>query len=221
MGVQELLIWWADQSAASQYRVEHLSADDVRRAAAIRSGKALQDWKVSRAVLQHLRRARPVPGATSLSHSGGHAVCATAPPGWKIGIDLEAIRPRNVDGLAQWVCSPDEREALADLQGEARLQHFYRLWTLKEAFIKGAGLDFPADMACVGLSESPESPLLRAPGGAWQACSYRIGSDWVASVVWQAPQDRAADAVAPQWICLPACALPPPAPFGRWRSDSD
>lgn len=220
MGIQELLIWWADPSAASSYGVEHLSADDAVRAPAIRSGKAQRDWKVSRALLHHARSARPDPGAASLSHSGGHALLATAPPGWKVGVDLEAIRPRNVDGLAQWVCSPAERDHLAALPEDARLLCFYQLWTLKEAFIKAAGLDFPADMASVGLDPMRPGRSLRSPPGNWRACSYRAGDGWMASVVWQAPEPSARDAPEPGWAGGAGCPLPEWEMIGQWRTPS-
>ncbi|AVJ27413.1 4'-phosphopantetheinyl transferase family protein [Achromobacter spanius] len=220
MGVQELLIWWADPSAASLYGVEHLSADDTIRARAIRSGKALRDWQVSRALLHHVRGAQPEPGATSLSHSGGHALLATAPPGWKVGADLEATRPRNVDGLAQWVCSQAERDLLATLPEDARLLRFYQLWTLKEAFIKAAGLEFPADMASVGLNPMSTGLALRPPAGRWAACSYRAGAGWMASVVWQAPDASACDMMKPAWRGAAGCALPGVESFGQWRTDT-
>ncbi len=220
MGVQELLIWWADPSAASLYGVEHLSADDAIRAPAIRSGKAQRDWQVSRALLHHVRVAQPKHGATSLSHSGGHALLAAAPAGWKIGVDLEAIRPRNVDGLGEWVCSQAERDLLATLPEDARLFRFYQLWTLKEAFIKAAGLDFPADMASVGVNPSPSGLALRPPVGRWGACSYRAGAGWMASVVWQASDASACDTMEPAWRGAAGCALPEVELVGHWRADS-
>lgn len=142
----------------------------------------------------------------------------SAPSGWKVGIDLEAIRPRDVDALAGWVCCAAEREALAMLEPDARQLHFYRLWTLKEAFIKAAGLDFPADMASVGLAPAHEGMALRAPAGGWEACSYRLGSNWMASVVWQRPQGAAGDPVLPHWRGAAGCSLPTLENQGCWRT---
>ncbi|MFD4840997.1 4'-phosphopantetheinyl transferase family protein [Achromobacter sp. NPDC058515] len=195
-----------------------MSPDDARRASAIRSPKAADDWRVSRALLHAMRTAVPPPGATSLSHSGGHAVGAAAPAGWKVGVDLERIRPRDVERLAQWVCAASEREALAKLEGAARLDHFYMLWTLKEAFIKAAGLDFPADMASVGLESAPGGQQLRAPPGAWRACSYRLGADWMASVAWLEPAAGPAGPIRPQWRGAAACPLPTLAVLGQWQA---
>ncbi|MGB3435886.1 4'-phosphopantetheinyl transferase family protein [Achromobacter sp.] len=218
MNVQELFIWWADQGAAVCYRSQDLSAEDAARAPALRSSKAQGDWRVSRALLQSVRQAA-AGAATSLSHSGGHAVCAAAPQGWALGADLERIRPREVLRLAEWVCAPAEREALAGLQGAAQLELFYLLWTLKEAFIKAVGLDFPADMASVGLAPDGKAGWrLRAPPGPWRACSYRLGDDWIASVAWRAQAD---DAARPQWRAGAACVLPPLAILGEWAAGQD
>ncbi|OAE72709.1 4-diphosphocytidyl-2C-methyl-D-erythritol kinase [Achromobacter insolitus] len=213
---QELLIWWADEGAASSYSSQDLSAEDVLRVGRLRSPKALGDWHVSRALLRSVRAAH-VGGATSLSHSGGHAVCAAAPQGWTLGVDLERVRQRDVLRLAQWVCSPAEQAALIGLTGFAQLEHFYLLWTLKEAFIKAAGLDFPADMVSVGLaSDGREGWCLCAPPGQWRACSYRLGQDWVASVAWHV---QPGSKTLPQWRAAAACVLPPLAMLGQWATE--
>lgn len=218
MSVQELLIWWADKGAAAGYRSQDLSAADAARAPALRSSKALVDWRVSRALLQDARQAMPL-ATLSLSHSGGHAVCASAPLGWQLGADLERVRPREVLRLAEWVCAPAEQAALAGLEGAAQLERFYLLWTLKEAFIKAAGLDFPADMAAVGLAfDGKAGWRLRAPPGRWRACSWRLGEDWIASVAWRGPAD---DAARPQWRAGADCVLPPLAILGGWTSGPD
>lgn len=218
MTISELSIWWAGQGADAHYHVADLSPEDARRASAVRSSKALSDWKTSRALLGAIRTALPEPGAMSLSHSGGHAICATAPAGWKVGADLERIRPRDVERLAQWVCSAAERDALAALAGAAKLDHFYMLWTLKEAFVKAAGLDFPADMAAVGLEPAQGGLVLRAPSGAWRACSYRVGDEWMASVAWRGPTAGAAAAPGPRWRGAFACPLPPCVVLGQWQA---
>ena len=211
-------MWWADKGAADRYRSEDLSAEDALRAPALRSAQAQGDWRVSRALLQSVRQAVP-DAATSLSHSGGHAVCAAAPRGWTLGADLERVRPRDVLRLADWVCTVAEREALAGLQGAARQRRFYLLWTLKEAFVKAAGLDFPADMAAVGLAPDGQTGWrLRAPPGRWRACSWRLGEDWIASVAWRAQPGSAA---APQWRAGAACVLPPLAILGEWATGQD
>lgn len=79
----------------------------------------------------------------SLSHSGEWVACAVA--GVPVGLDLETTsRPRKVAPLAQQCCTSDEQRELAVMEPAAQLQAFYRMWTLKEAWLKqrSLGLDF-------------------------------------------------------------------------------
>ncbi|WP_211187824.1 4'-phosphopantetheinyl transferase superfamily protein [Achromobacter sp. Bel] len=210
-------MYWADQRAAALYREKDLSAEDARRAPGSGSRQARKDdWQVSRALLREARHAMAPGAALSLSHSDGHAVCAQAPAGWRLGADLERMRARDVLRLADWICSPDEAAALAALDGDAQRERFYLFWTLKEAFIKAAGLDFPADMASVGLAPDARGGWrLNAPPGEWRACSWRVGDAWMASMVWLAPSDNA---MSPQWRAATACLLPPVTLIGHWTS---
>jgi len=212
-------MYWADQGAADHYQVKDLSPEDAARASGRTGRKAQEDWRVSRALKHEVRR-KADPGAVmSLSHSGGHAVCASAPAGWPLGADLENLRPRDFSRLAQWVCTPQEAAALAALTGPAQCQLFYLLWTLKEAFIKAAALDFPADMALFGLDPGPDGQWrLRAPPGSWRACSWRLGSAWMASVVWRAPTDNT---TYPTWRGAVGCDLPALTLVGEWLRDAD
>lgn len=218
MDTPEILLWWADGHAAQAYSEDRLSAGDAARARTARGPKAQADWRASRALLQDVRTALAEGATTSLSHSAGHALCASGPAGLPLGADLERIRPRDVPRLARWVCAPQEQAALARLDGAARLERFYLLWTLKEAFVKAARLDFPADMAAVGLAGDPDADWagwrLRAPPGAWRAAAYRLGGDWVASAVWRA---AAGTPARPAWRAATNCVLPPVAILGEWE----
>lgn len=192
-------LWWGDPNLAPQYCADLLQSADKARAAKARSPRAEQDWRVSRALLQQARSdesAGAVP-VLSISHARGHALVGTAPAGWRIGVDLEAIRPRDAVRLAEWCCTDDERGALARCGDETRrLRAFYQLWTLKESFIKAANLQFPADMRSVGVRPGPASAgdglpwagwRLRAPQPGWRAWSAAIDDAWIASLVWFDP----------------------------------
>lgn len=208
-------MYWADQSAAAHYRVNDLSPEDARRPPRV-TPRAIADWQVSRVLLHAVRQSHSVSGVTSLSHSHGHALCGRAPAGWALGVDLERLRPRDFLRLADWVCSPQEAAGLSALTGNAQAERFYLLWTVKEAFIKAAGLDFPADMAAVGLETDPQGRLrLRGPAGAWRACSWRVGTEWMASAVWRAPDG---DATFPPWRPVADCSLPALTQLGIWSS---
>jgi len=78
-----------------------------------------------------------------LSHSGEWVGCAvSAAP---VGLDIETVtRPRKVAALAETACTEAERAELAALPPAPQLLAFYRMWTLKEAWLKqrGLGIDF-------------------------------------------------------------------------------
>jgi len=62
------------------------------------------------------------------------------------GIDIEQLRSIDTR-IASRFFNPRESAALADLEEHNRLRQFYRLWTMKEAYIKasGKGLSTPLD----------------------------------------------------------------------------
>jgi len=221
-----LRIHWANPCAARRYCAQALSGRDAARAQHPRSARARLDWQVSRALLQSLG-ADPAGAARSLSHSHGHAVCLSAPSGWRAGIDLERTKPRDVMRLAEWVCSPAEQRWLEQGSHAERLQRFYLLWTLKEAFTKAAGLSFPAALPTVGVAAcAPAGFVLQAPPGVWQACSWQVEPDWVLSYVWHRvgrkaapmPEDTAAAPDLVIWRAMPECALPARRLLGQWQS---
>jgi 4'-phosphopantetheinyl transferase len=80
----------------------------------------------------------------SAARSAGIALYATS---WRmeVGVDVEAIRATNVDGIAARFFSPAEQRALASLPPAQRLTASFECWTRKEAYVKGigAGLTFP------------------------------------------------------------------------------
>ncbi len=83
----------------------------------------------------------------NLTHTRGLAACAIA-RGHAVGIDAEAI-DRVVDGdaLAERYFAPAEVAQLMAIPSAARPEAFFRVWTLKEALVKGLGkgLTFPLD----------------------------------------------------------------------------
>ncbi len=72
----------------------------------------------------------------NISHSGDWVVCAvdTQP----IGIDIEVIKPIDFN-IAERFFTENEYSDLMNQNENDRLKYFYRLWTLKESYIKAAG----------------------------------------------------------------------------------
>ena len=75
----------------------------------------------------------------NVSHSDRQALVALS-AGRAIGVDLQQMRRvSDMDRLAATVFSAAERDALALVPADARLQGFYNGWTRKEAYLKARG----------------------------------------------------------------------------------
>src|SRR5260370_19773302 len=93
----------------------------------------------------------------NVSHSGDYAAIAVCDSA-EVGIDTEQIRPDcPIDQLARRSYAAVEFEWLRNLPEDKKLQGFYRLWTIKEAVLKCAG---------VGLSVPTQKIQARLANGA-------------------------------------------------------
>jgi 4'-phosphopantetheinyl transferase len=83
----------------------------------------------------------------NLSHTHGLVAASVAVHGM-VGIDVERIDPAKADlTVADEYFALAEVSMLRKLRSEEQIACFFRLWTLKEAYIKavGAGFDMPLD----------------------------------------------------------------------------
>jgi 4'-phosphopantetheinyl transferase len=81
----------------------------------------------------------------NLSHTNGVSVIALS-KNKTIGIDVEKINPKiEVNSIADNFFHPNEVKQLNQLSQNERPSAFYKIWTLKEAYIKakGMGLSIP------------------------------------------------------------------------------
>ncbi len=88
----------------------------------------------------------------NISHTRGMAACAVARD-LELGLDVEATdRPTEIDGAMHYF-APEEAGIVQASPEERRRAQFFRLWTLKEAFIKatGEGLTRPLDSFAFSL----------------------------------------------------------------------
>lgn len=77
----------------------------------------------------------------NISHTGEYIVCAITTWG-RVGIDIELIRPINLDDFYHYL-SPPEWQTIVN--SPTPLAVFYNYWTIKESIIKadGRGLSIP------------------------------------------------------------------------------
>ena len=80
----------------------------------------------------------------SLSHSGDLVICAVSDK--PVGCDVEEIR-KAPKGVAERYFSDSEQEYLDQFSGEEYDKAFFRIWTLKESYVKmtGEGMGVPME----------------------------------------------------------------------------
>ena len=125
--------------------------------AALLLKKALRDYGVRRDDIAADENGKPFllsgEAQFNLSHSGNFALCAVAD--CEVGCDAEKIRDVEPD-VAKRFFTDGEYAAISAAQSpEGKRELFFRLWTLKESFIKaaGAGLSVPLRSFEIELGE--------------------------------------------------------------------
>jgi 4'-phosphopantetheinyl transferase len=93
------------------------------------------DWGIGEFGKPYLKSAKDV--YFNISHSGSMVMCAlhVSP----VGVDIEQVKPYS-DAVARRIMSDAERKSFLSSQDKKTL--FFKIWTLKEAYLKysGAGL---------------------------------------------------------------------------------
>lgn len=114
----------------------------------------------------------------SLSHSGELVACAVSDK--PVGCDVEAIREAP-EGVAERYFSDGEKTYLSRFSGEEYNHAFFRIWTMKESYVKmtgeGLGVPFEAyevifDQDCISLAQDDYARVLR--NGDMQECHLRL-----------------------------------------------
>jgi 4'-phosphopantetheinyl transferase len=90
----------------------------------------------------------------NMSHSRTTALYGVS-LGRSIGVDVEFLDPRLInEGVMRQILAPGERAMLNGLPPTEQMETLFRLWTLKEAYLKarGDGLSLPPDMIDVSTA---------------------------------------------------------------------
>jgi 4'-phosphopantetheinyl transferase len=148
----------------------------VRNALASVGGRPAADWRF---VLEKLGKPRVDPAygppglQFNLSHTRGLVACAIS-VGPEIGIDVETLAPRRVDlDVARSCFSPSEVTTLRNAVRDRQPVVFFRLWTLKEAFIKATGQGLSRPLDSFSFSLDPVSITFH-PGEANEAKQWQF-----------------------------------------------
>jgi 4'-phosphopantetheinyl transferase len=108
----------------------------------------------------------------SLSHTRGMVACAVTSDA-QVGVDVEWVdREVDAEGIAARFFAPAEAAQLAELEGDARRDRFFDLWTLKEALVKALGRGMAMSLRSLAFTVEPGGDIrLDAPDvdpGAWR-----------------------------------------------------
>ncbi|MDO9080456.1 MAG: 4'-phosphopantetheinyl transferase superfamily protein [Desulfuromonadales bacterium] len=184
-----------------------LSTDELQRVDRLLDRRKAQDFIVGRGRLRQIlgfyldadpaaialtcgRHGKPMLTSNALqfnlSHSGAWAVLALRADA-AIGVDLERIDPAlDYAALAARFFTVPENALLLAAPMAQRRRRFYRLWTRKEALLKGQGQGFS------GAAKGAE--------GDWQCQAFWLGPGYVGSVAsageiqtlrrWQVAEDK-------------------------------
>lgn len=111
----------------------------------------------------------------NLSHSHGMAVIAVS--GSRVGVDIEPVRKANISVARRFFC-PGELQYVLE-NGDTG---FFRIWTLKEAFMKatGKGMALGLDSFCIDISDNKVSVRQDFDNGGWIFSEFRQGDFLVA-----------------------------------------
>ena len=137
----------------------------------------------------------PRPEAAQSDRAAVQPDCAARDRAGAVGIDLEYCDPaRRYMRLARRYFHPQERRALERLAGDEQREHFYALWTLKEAAAKAKGGTLSAALggACFALDEDGGGEG-RMPGAQGHFWLFEPAPNWRLALA------RLAPAPAPNW----------------------
>jgi len=167
LGVGECQLWlaWLDEEAPDSF-AGFLSEDERIRAGRLRSSRSTDQFTVGRGILRSLLgryllhtpeelvftfgpHGKPALAdnlqkrlSFNVSHAGGLAVFAVA-NGFEVGVDIEEIHAiSDLVATASIFLSPDELAEFKAMPTAWKLDHFFTLWTCKEAILKALGSGF-------------------------------------------------------------------------------
>ncbi len=143
----------------------------------------------------------------NLSHCHGLVACAICRR-VEIGVDIEAIC-RDAPFEVEEACfTPRERDRLSRLSADERRETFFRLWTLKEAFIKATGRGLSQPLTDFGFDLDPIQVRFLDPrigdAAAWSFHQERLETGHFLALAWQAGTTRLP--VRLQWVTTAALA---------------
>lgn len=148
----------------------------------------------------HVTGPEELPVMFNVSHTAGLVVCAVAKSD-AVGVDVERTdRDAEHLNIAKRFFAEPEWRMLEAVAPNERAKTFFRIWTLKEAYIKahGSGLSIPlGSFSVMPNAEAPPKLELLDPSlplvGAWQFRQFELDGQFLVAVCVNRPEDAALD----------------------------
>jgi 4'-phosphopantetheinyl transferase len=147
-------------------------------------GGAPQDWRFAAAAHgKPFLLDAPHDLRFSLTHARDMVAVALC-EGADIGVDVEPANRRAESlKLAERFFAPQEATYLRSLEGDARCEAFFAIWTVKEAVVKATGLGLAGGLDGFAISLDPLTLTPRdasEPSTEWRLAHWRPGAHHVA-----------------------------------------
>jgi 4'-phosphopantetheinyl transferase len=100
----------------------------------------------------------------NLSHSEQRAMCVVSP--YEVGCDVERVTDIDMELPKRFFCKSEYERLIGISDYRAKCDMFFRLWTLKESYVKliGAGMSIPPRCCEIGINED-NTAFLKSTGG--------------------------------------------------------
>jgi 4'-phosphopantetheinyl transferase len=121
-----------------------------------------------------------------LSHTREYAACALSR--MRIGLDIEELGCKNgLERVESYAFSSCERDSLACLTGEDRERRFFRMWTLKEAYLKRLGRGVESIRRAPSFPIDDEEQIMAIGGEPCCYMSFELGDSLVGALAFDTP----------------------------------
>jgi 4'-phosphopantetheinyl transferase len=134
----------------------------------------------------------------NLSHTQNLAALAVTREA-AVGVDVEKIKPvDHVRGLAERCFADEEIGYVFDGDQNALLQRFFKVWTLKEAYLKARGCGMSLSLHSVIFTPQAQPLVVRFDPdhddpSAWSFYHWAVGADHQLSLALNRPVDQPVD----------------------------
>jgi len=181
----------AERLRADRFRVRNLSAQWIAHRTMVRSllaryqgvGPEALMFNTNCALCGDPLHGKPrLEGATNLSFSAAHcggALAVAVSASGEVGIDIESVR-RDFPGFASDICTPEELQLVFS---PSETSSPLRVWVLKEAVAKAAGLGLALPMSEIRLVRSGGDVIQGVVGSQhYWLSNHELGQDVVGAV---------------------------------------